>query len=110
MSTPDRPANAEPPLAESPPAVEPEHDREIAGERGIPSVNRIRSMQARVTNVLAVGFVSLMTLGLLAWYYAHTWQKSDDARDRARTSSQQRAQGEMKLPPLPRLQAPRFLP
>src|SRR5438034_9778292 len=66
----------------------------------------MRSMQSRVTNVLALGFISLMTLGFLAWYYTHTWQKTHDARDRARTASLQRAQGEMTLPPLPRLQAP----
>jgi type IV secretion system protein VirB10 len=110
VSTPEQPPPADEPGVADPIGTAAERDREIAGERGIPSVNRLRSMQSRVTNVLAIGFVSLMTLGLLAWYYAHTWQKAHDTRDRARTATQQRAQGEMKLPPLPRLQGPRPMP
>jgi type IV secretion system protein VirB10 len=109
MSTPEEPPDTEPASATKSEGASEERarDQEIVGERGIPSVNRIRSMQSRVTNLLAVGFISLMTLGLLAWYYMHTWQKTHDARDRARAASQRRAQGEMILPPLPHLQAPR---
>lgn len=107
MSTPERPPYAEEPDATQAGGASPARDGEIAGERGIPSVNRIRSMQSRVTNALAVGFLSLMTLGLLAWYYTHSWQKTHGAQNQARAASQQRAQSEMKLPPLPRLQAPR---
>lgn len=106
MSTPERPDAEEVSSVSHPGETASERDGEIAGERGIPSVNRLRSMQSRVTNVLAVGFISLMTLGLLAWYYVHTWQRTHDARDRARTASQRRAQGEMTLPPLPHLQSP----
>ena len=106
MSTPEQPPDADEPRVTSAGDAA-ERNREIAGERGIPSVNRMRSMQSRVTNVLALGFISLMTLGLLAWYYTHTWLKTHDARDRARTATQQRAQGEMTLPPLPHVQAPR---
>ncbi|MFL6605770.1 MAG: TrbI/VirB10 family protein [Steroidobacteraceae bacterium] len=106
MSTPELPPTAEESGVAHRGDTAAERDQEIADERGIPSVNRMRSMQSRVTNVLALGFISLMTLGFLAWYYTHTWQKTHGARDRARTASQQRAQGEMTLPPLPRLQAP----
>jgi type IV secretion system protein VirB10 len=106
VSTPDQPPDADK-LGVTSVGDPVDRNREIAGERGIPSVNRMRSMQSRVTNVLALGFISLMTLGLLAWYYTHTWLKTHDARDRARTATQQRAQGEMTLPPLPHLQAPR---
>ncbi|HVZ33602.1 MAG TPA: hypothetical protein VG963_14320, partial [Polyangiaceae bacterium] len=55
----------------------------VEGERGIPSVNRIRSIQSRVTGVLAVGFVSLFALGLLAWYYTHEWARTRGVRERA---------------------------
>lgn len=72
----------------------------VKGERGIPSVNRIRSMQSRVTALLAAGFISLFALGLLAWYYAHEWTRTRGVRERAVAATQQRAQGEMKLPPL----------
>lgn len=84
----------------------PEVVRPVQGERGIPSVNRIRSMQSRVTALLAVGFVSLVVVGALAWYYTHEWTRTQDARTRATNLTQQRAQGEMKLPPL-RIQSPK---
>jgi len=106
VSPPELPPNAEESGVARSGDTPAERSPEIAGERGIPSVNRMRSMQSRVTSVLAVGFISLMTLGLLAWYYTHTWQKTHDAGDRARTASQRRALGEMTLPPLPHLQPP----
>lgn len=90
--------------------VDLDRERPIEGERGIPSVNRIRSMQSRVTGVLAIGFVSLMTLGLLAWYYTHHWQKTRAVREQTQSVSRDRAKGEMKLPPLPRVQPPRLKP
>ena len=107
MSSPNLPPDGEAPEVTDAGGTATSRDAEIVGERGIPSVNRLRSMQSRVTNVLAVGFLSLMTLGFLAWYYVHSWQKTNEERDQALAATQQRAQGEMKLPPLPRLQAPR---
>lgn len=107
MSSPNLPLDGEAPEVTGAGGTAPSRDAEVVGERGIPSVNRLRSMQSRVTNVLAVGFLSLMTLGFLAWYYVHSWQKTNEERDQALAATQQRAQGEMKLPPLPRLQAPR---
>jgi type IV secretion system protein VirB10 len=79
----------------------------LAGERGIPSVNRVRSMQSRVTSLLAIAFVTVMGVGFLAWYYSHEWKSRQAARERAAQTTQQRAQGEMKLPPLGRVQPPR---
>ncbi|MEJ1962912.1 MAG: TrbI/VirB10 family protein [Gammaproteobacteria bacterium] len=62
-----------------------------------------------MTAVLALGFISLFALGLLAWYYTHEWSRTRGARERAATASQQRAQGEMKLPPL-QIQPPKVPP
>lgn len=107
MNSPTQPPDSETPEVADAGGTAPLRDAEIVGERGIPSVNRLRSMQSRVTNVLAVGFLSLMTLGFLAWYYVHSWQNTNAERDQALAATQQRAQGEMKLPPLPRVQAPR---
>ena len=37
----------------------------VEGERGIPSVNRIRTVQSRVTSILTVTVMSLLAAGLL---------------------------------------------
>src|SRR6185437_14852044 len=42
----------------------------VAGERGIPSVNRARSIQSRVSSLLAIGLMMTLGLGFLTWYYA----------------------------------------
>jgi type IV secretion system protein VirB10 len=63
-----------------------------------------------VTGVLAIAFISLVAIGFLAWYYGYEWRNRHAARDRAVAVAQQRAQGEMRLPPLPRIQAPRAKP
>ena len=40
-----------------------------AEDRGIPPVNRVRSMQARVSAALAIGVCALLGGGFLGWYY-----------------------------------------
>jgi len=108
MNAQEPPPNSSGESADSAHLNAPPADQEgiVDGERGIPSVNRIRSMQSRVTSVLAIGFVSLMALGFLAWYYTHEWQKTRVARNRAEGAAHQSTQGEMKLPPLGPLQPP----
>src|SRR5512146_985629 len=71
----------------------------VAGERGISSINRARSLQSRVTNVLAMGLMSALGLGLLGWYYAHTFAMQSQARRNAQNASNQPATGNMPLPP-----------
>ena len=44
----------------------------IDGDRGIPSINRARSVQSRVSSLLAITLMSTLGLGLLTWYYAKT--------------------------------------
>ncbi len=72
----------------------------VAGERGITSVNRARSMQSRVSNLLAVGLMSVLGLGLLTWYYAKTASRQARAEQSAQAASRAKAQGEMPLPSL----------
>src|SRR5207244_6399686 len=69
----------------------------IAGERGIPPVNRVRSMQSRVTAVLAIGCMAVIGVGLLSWYYTRALTREHRAEQSARSSSQARARGEMIL-------------
>lgn len=72
----------------------------VAGERGISSINRARSLQSRITNLLAMGLMSALGLGALGWYYAHTFAMQSQARRSAQKASSQQAAGNMPLPPI----------
>jgi type IV secretion system protein VirB10 len=80
------------------PGIAPESP--VAGERGISSINRARSLQSRVTNLMAMGLMSALGLGLLGWYYAHTFTMQSQARRGAQNASNQQAAGNMPLPPI----------
>jgi len=81
----------------------------VAGERGIPSVNRVRSMQSRVTSVLAIACLSLIGFGLLGWYYTQALTRQHRAVKAAESHVTERARSEMTLPPLGHLTPPRVL-
>jgi type IV secretion system protein VirB10 len=78
----------------------------IAGDRGIPSINRARSLQSRASSVLAVTLMSVLGLGLLTWYYARTLTRPAQVQHAAQAAAKSRAQGEMALPRLPPITAP----
>jgi type IV secretion system protein VirB10 len=78
----------------------------VLGERGIASINRARSIQSRVSNLLAMGLMSTLGLGLLTWYYAQVISKHAQVRQEAQSSSKAKAQGETTLPSLGRIDPP----
>lgn len=82
----------------------------VIGERRIPSVNRVRSLQSRVSGALGIGLVSAIGLGLLFWYYSQALTRDQRAQRAAEQATQQRAQGEMALPPLGPIERPRVVP
>ena len=81
----------------------------VEGERGIPSVNRIRSMQSRVTTLLAIGCMSVIGMGLLGWYYTQAFTRQQRARQSAQSTSKEQARAELTLPPLGHFDAPRVV-
>ena len=90
-----------------------EHDSEqdtVRGERDTTSVNRAPSLQSRISSVLAIGLMSVLGLGLLAWYYANAMSRPSRVRQGAQALSMSRAQGEMPLPSLGRIDPPMPLP
>lgn len=89
---------------------EPDSPQTIAGDRGIPSVNRARSLQARLSNALALTLMTGLGLGMLGWYYAHAFARHSQAQDQQRSSMQKKAQGEMVLPALGRIDPPEVPP
>lgn len=81
-------------------------DETVDGERDATLVHRARSVQSRMSNVLALGLMSALGLGALTWYYANTMQRRTDAKQGAQAASKHRAQGDLPLPPLGRIEAP----
>jgi len=91
--------------------IDPERDDasvadRVVGERSIASVNQARSLQSRISNLLAMGLMGTLALGLTAWYYAHTWTHHADARKAAQAASRNQAAGEMPLPSLGQIDPP----
>jgi type IV secretion system protein VirB10 len=78
----------------------------VPGERDTTAVNRAPSIQSRISSVLAIGLMSFLGLGMLTWYYANAITRQGRARQSAQTLSTNRAQGEMPLPSLGRIDPP----
>ena len=106
ITEPDSTASGQELLAPSAaPAASPSS---AAGERSIPSVNRERSVQSRVSNALAMGTAALLGVGFLAWYYSTQFARADEAKAAVVKAAQARTAGEMKLPPLGRVDPPNW--
>ena len=78
----------------------------IAGERGTAAVNRPPSLQSRVSNLLAMGLMGAMALGLMGWYYMNVFASRSAAGETAQSTARDKARGEMVLPPLGRVDPP----
>lgn len=78
----------------------------VVGERGAASVQAARSLQSRISNVLAMGLMGTLGLGFLGWYYAHTFARQGEVKRAAQTASRNQAAGEMPLPSLGKIDPP----
>lgn len=78
----------------------------VTGERGVASIHRTRSLQSRVSSVLAAGLMAALALGFLTWYYTQTFSRQSRAEAAQTSKSKQQTQGEMALPPLGRVDPP----
>ena len=103
VSTPPD-AAGEPPADETPPEG---GSGAVPGERGIPSINRVRSVQSRVSSVLAVTLMGALAAGLMIWYYSGVIGRSARGHELAEAAAKRRAQGETTLPSLGVIQQPR---
>jgi type IV secretion system protein VirB10 len=82
----------------------------IHGERAIPSVNRERSIQSRISSALALATIIVLAGAFLFWYYNTQYTKTREAEQAARKTAAARAGGEMKVPPLGRIDPPKGPP
>jgi type IV secretion system protein VirB10 len=77
----------------------------VHGERS-ETVSRATSLQSRASNVLAIGVMSALGLGMLAWYYANAVTRQDRASQSAQLLSRKQVQGDMPLPSIGRVDPP----
>jgi type IV secretion system protein VirB10 len=90
--------------------VSTEADETVPGERTTAVVHAVRSAHSRVSSVLAAGLMITLGLSALGWYYAHALTRTTQARRAAQSAVTSRAQGEMALPSLGRIDAPVVAP
>jgi type IV secretion system protein VirB10 len=83
---------------------------QVRGERDANSVARVLSVQSQVSNVLAIGLMCVLGLGSLAWYYANAIARQGRAKQSAQAAAVNRAQGDMPLPSLGRIDPPTTSP
>jgi type IV secretion system protein VirB10 len=72
----------------------------LAGERGTSALHRARSLQSRASQVLALSLMGALAVGLLGWYYVHTFAARGTAQRTAQTASRSQAAGDAPLPSL----------
>ncbi|MDP9008676.1 MAG: type IV secretion system protein VirB10 [Pseudomonadota bacterium] len=85
---------------------EQEADSIVRGERDGTTLRQPPSVQSRVSNVLAISLMSVLGLGMLTWYYANAMTRQSRARQSVQAASAKRAQGDMPLPSLGRIDPP----
>lgn len=78
----------------------------VLGERDANSISRLVSNQSRVSNILAIGLMSVLGLGALTWYYANAFARQGRAKDAAQAAAVKKAQGDLPLPSLGRIDPP----
>jgi type IV secretion system protein VirB10 len=66
----------------------------VAGDRGVPSMNRTRSVQSRVSSAFAIVLIVSLGFGLLIWYYARALHRQHEAQHAAEASVRNNAQGD----------------
>lgn len=77
----------------------------VRGERDA-TVTQATSIQSRASNLLAIGLMSALGLGMLAWYYTNAVTRLNRARESAQSLSSKQVQGDMQLPSIGRIYPP----
>lgn len=93
--------------AEAGDANQQEEHQSVEGERGVPPQSAFRSVQSRVSSVLTITLMVILSAGLLTWYYANAIGRGAKVRSSALAAQQRKAQGESALPPFTTFHLPR---
>jgi type IV secretion system protein VirB10 len=65
------------------------------------------SVQSRISNLLAIGLMSVLGLGMLTWYYANAMTRTSRVRESAQAASTKTASGDLPLPSIGRIDPPK---
>ena len=82
----------------------------VAGERGAASVHRARSVQSRLSSLLAIALMTVLGAGLLTWYYATMLARHGKAQHAAAEAQKVRASADSPLPPPGKFDPPVLVP
>lgn len=80
--------------------------RGVEGERDVPIVHRARSLQSRLSSLLAAGLMVLLGVGSLTWYYTSALARQARAREAMRAATARPTQGDTPPPPLGQVDPP----
>ena len=80
--------------------------RRVLGERTIAAVHRMRSLESRLSSLLAVGIMCALGFALLVWYYRSAGARAAAAVQSTRAGPPTHASGDMALPSLGPISAP----
>ncbi len=72
----------------------------VRGERGTPSVSTERSLQSRVSSIMACGLMIILGAAMLTGYYSGALSRQSRELRSAQAAVSHRARGEMSLPAL----------
>lgn len=78
----------------------------VEGERGATAAQRPPSLQSRLSNLLALALLGTIGIGLLGWYYTNIMQSRASTRSAAQSSAKNKAEGEIIVRPLGRVDPP----
>ena len=80
----------------------------VRGERAMFIVSGARSLQSRMTSLLAAGLMISVGAGMLAWYYTEALSRPAATRPPANNAPREAAGGGMTLPPFEAASSPRL--
>jgi type IV secretion system protein VirB10 len=75
----------------------------VVGERSVSLAHRARSLESRISNLMAVGVMGLLGLGVLTWYYGSALTRAPRAARATAAAGVAHAQPDAPLPPLGRI-------
>ena len=82
------------------PPESPNEFRVARRRAGKSALHRARSLQSRASHVLALSLMGALAVGLLGWYYFHTFAARGTAHRTAQSASRNQAAGDAPLPSL----------
>jgi type IV secretion system protein VirB10 len=75
----------------------------VLGERSVSLAHRARSLESRISSLMAIGVMTVLGVGLLTWYYGSAVTRGTRTSRAVETAASARAQSDTPLPPIGRI-------